>query len=139
MGPALIVLAALLAGCGGDKATEPEVSNKVEVSDQSVSPANRVVVDRVVAIEAGWIVIHEVFEGASGAVLGYAAVTEGTSTNIEVILSRDITHAETLHAMLHVDSGTIGTFEFPGADGPALEAGALVLDPFIAFPSSGEG
>ncbi len=135
-GAAAVLFAAFLWGCGGDSGTEPEITNSVQVDDQTANPANRVIVGEVIALEDGWIVVHEVFEGASGAVLGYAAVSEGTHTNVEVTLSRDVSHGETLHAMLHVDAGTIGAFEFPGADGPALDAGALVLDAFVVFLGS---
>ena len=33
--------------------------------------------------------------------------------------------------MLHIDEGVVGTYEFPGADGPALVDGKPVTPPFM--------
>ena len=39
--------------------------------------------------------------------------------------------------MLHVDAGVVGTYEFPGADVPAQDAGVTVMDPFVVSVAAG--
>jgi hypothetical protein len=49
-------------------------------------------------------------------VLGYTALNPGLNTNINVEIDpANVT--DTLHVMLHYDTGTIGTFEFGETEG----------------------
>ncbi len=101
----------------------------VTVVDQIADPLNTVVVEEVVSVGPGFIVIHADDNGAPGEVLGNTAVTDGTNADVAVTLSRDVVHEETLYAMLHVDEGTVGEYEFPGPDGPARDANGDVITP----------
>jgi hypothetical protein len=108
-----------------------QATPSVTVRDQAVAGGS-VTVERVVAAQNGWIVIHIDNNGAPGAVIGQAAVRAGENTNVSV----PITVAQAtprLYAMLHIDAGTAGTYEFPGADVP--------VSPMIApaFSVSGLG
>jgi len=107
-----------------------KIVSSVEVSDQEVSDAS-VVVDKVVAAEAGWLVIHIYVGGAPGAVLGFTQVSKGENENVVVDLAV-IQFTGELSAMLHVDHGEEGIYEFPGEDAPATEEENVVNVPFQA-------
>ncbi|GAB4560103.1 MAG: hypothetical protein Kow0047_06470 [Anaerolineae bacterium] len=108
----------------------------VAVSDQTVADG-QVVVDRVVSFEPGWIVIHAAAEGRPGPVIGWAAVQPGE--NLDVAVQADQAGVtDTLFAMLHVDRGTLGTYEFPGADGPVRVGEQVVVKPFSVAAAAAE-
>ncbi|MCB9729608.1 MAG: hypothetical protein H6746_14160 [Deltaproteobacteria bacterium] len=116
---------------GGTGPATPDVT----VVDQNVSPANSVVVSMVVSDGPGFIVIHEDDgSGSFGAVIGHTAVADGANTEVRVTLDRDAVNGETLYAMLHTDAGTVGTYEFPGPDGPVMDgSGAVIAPPFVVL------
>jgi glucose/arabinose dehydrogenase len=111
----------------------PEMEPSVTASDQSAVNGT-VSIDQVVAAQAGWIVIHIDANGAPGPVIGYAPVTAGSNSAVAVEI--DLVQATpTLHAMLHVDAGQLGTYEFPGDDGPVRAGEAIVMVPFQLLES----
>ena len=102
----------------------------VVVQDQTIVDS-RVVILKVVSPGPGWIVIHADNSGKPGPVLGWAAVRAGE--NLDVVVALDTKRATpVLYAMLHVDAGVVGTYEFPGADTPTMSMGAMVSPPFKA-------
>lgn len=108
--------------------TEEMITPAVSVLDQEIVDSS-VVVPLVVSDAQGWIVIHTDNEGAPGPVIGFAGVAQGENT--EVVVEIDTAGAtETLYAMLHVDAGTAGEYEFPGDDVPVSVEGQVVLAPF---------
>ncbi len=120
-----LVLAAsmLVAACQPAASSAPvsatlsAVTPAVKVSDQAIANG-QVVVAEVDSSGPGWIVIHAQANGQPGAVIGYTAVKNGANMNVMVTI--DVTKATpVLYAMLHVDVGKVGTYEFPGADVPA--------------------
>lgn len=114
-----------------------DMTPSVSVSDQETS--GKVVIEEVVAAESGWIVIHTESDGAPGPVIGFAQVSEGTNSNVEVEIDLGAA-TENLFAMLHVDAGTAGTYEFPGDDGPVRVDDAVVMMPFrITAADTGMG
>lgn len=77
----------------------------------------RLTIDLVVAVEPGWIVIQAEAAGEAGDILGYAPVEEGENEQVEVII--EASGADPLlRAVLHVDDGSTGEFEYPGPDQP---------------------
>lgn len=83
----------------------------------------------------GWIVIHSEQDGAPGPVLGQTQVSAGTSANVSVTLSGTTNN---LWPMLHVDDGTIGTYEFDGSSGldnPVFVAGTVATTQVATVPS----
>lgn len=107
---------------------QDEMTPSVEVSDQGIENG-RVVIDRVVSDGPGWIVIHIQEDGQPGAIIGYAAVSDGE--NMDVSVEIDVSQAtETLYAMLHDDTGQEGTYEFPDGDPPSQVDGEIVLQSF---------
>ncbi len=109
----------------------------VEVADQKPTDG-KVVIDKVVAEKDGWIVIHIEKDGKPGPIIGYAPVKAGENTQVEVTI--DLEQAtETLFAMLHVDEGQVGTYEFPnGPDVPVKVGDKVVVKPFKLLQGEGE-
>lgn len=114
-----------------DEPTEEAMAtNAVEVEDQELGENDTVVVPSATSDGPGWVVIHAEADGAPGPVIGFAAVSAGENTNVEVELDPDGV-TDTLYAMLHIDAGTEGEYEFPGDDGPARDADDnVVVKPF---------
>ena len=112
----------------------------VTVSDQAPIPSNEVVVDEVVAADAGWMVIHEENDAGDsfGAVIGHAEVSDGINEDVMVSLDRDIVDGETLYAMLHVDDPADGDYTFDPDDNapedpPVASGGDVVVESFSVF------
>jgi len=101
----------------------------VEVSDQDASSGS-ITVDQVAAADPGWIVIHTEADGAPGPIVGYAAVNAGKNSQVEVDIDLEAA-TEKLFAMLHLDAGTLGSYEFPGDDVPVKAGDAVVMAPFM--------
>ena len=115
-----------------------ETTPSVTVNDQEIQDGT-VTVAEVVSDGAGWIVIHADDNGAPGPVIGQAAVSDGTNQNVSVQIDTGAA-TETLYAMLHTDSGEMGTYEFPDADPPVQVDGSVVVQPFstaVSLPESG--
>jgi LPXTG-motif cell wall-anchored protein len=100
----------------------------VTVNDQAIQ-GGTVTVDKVVAAQAGWMVIHAEADGKPGPVVGHSAVAAGENTNVVVEIDTAKATAK-LFAMLHVDAGEMGKYEFPGPDGPVKVDGKVVVVPF---------
>jgi hypothetical protein len=120
----VIVVATALAlyHSAANAATTPAV----EISDQVIQNS-WVVVPKVVAAEPGWIVIHSGGEGNPA--IGAAYVPAGESDNVSVRIDMEKA-TPTMSAMLHVDKGEAGKYEFPGADTPVMNDGKIVNVPF---------
>jgi len=105
----------------------------VEVSDQVVKGD---VVNIASATNPGpsFIVIHADNDGAPGPVIGWAHF-EDQATDLSVEIDTAMA-TPTLYAMLHVDDGEVGVYEFgevEGADGPVIFNDAPVTPAFIAY------
>lgn len=108
--------------------TEPVIP-AVEVMDQEIASGG-VMVPSVIMDVDGWVVIHTTnAEGKPGPVIGYAPVPAGSSSNVKVGIETDQVTPQ-LFAMLHVDAGVAGTYEFPGDDVPVKNGDAIVMKPF---------
>lgn len=141
----LMVGAAMLAaGCASSTATvepldavtpEPteELTASVSVNDQDAADGT-VTISEVNAVQPGWLVVHATRNGGPGPVLGYSPVQVGRNENVQVEI--DLSQATgQLFAMLHLDAGTVGTYEFPGNDAPVFVDDVMVNVPFQAsFP-----
>lgn len=105
------------------------VTAGVGVADQPIEDG-AVTIARVFSEGPGWLVIHADADGGPGPILGFSPVEPGR--NDDVLVEIDVEGAtETLYAMLHVDAGEEGTFEFPGgADGPVIAEGMVITPPF---------
>jgi hypothetical protein len=127
--------ALLLAGCGKSKtaaeattttATAPTVTGTLSASDQP-SDGMTIKVDAVsISGAPGWIAVHTDLEGKPGPVVGKKAIPMGESKDVVITLDKAVT-AGAYWPMLHVDAGTVGTYEFPGADVPVMSGGEIVM------------
>lgn len=107
-----------------------EVTPSVTVEDQAIADDDTVTIASVTAAQDGWLVVHADDDGAPGPDIGQAPVMAGENTDVVVEIDRAMA-TDTLHAMLHVDAGEIGVYEFPGADGPVVDdEGNVVNVPF---------
>ena len=101
----------------------------------SVTAMEQAVVNGTVTIASvymnmpGWVAIHTEVDGKSGPVIGYALLPAGESKDIKVEIDESQTTPK-LFAMLHVDAGIVGTYEFPGDDVPILNDDVIVMIPF---------
>jgi predicted lipoprotein with Yx(FWY)xxD motif len=110
-------------------ATQEALVPSVTVESQPIDNGEVTVAD-VVSNGPGWIVIHAQADGKPGPILGFSPVKDGD--NKDVVVKIDATKATpTLYAMLHIDAGTVGTFEFPnGPDTPVKVDGQVVTPSF---------
>lgn len=109
-----------------------DATDSVTVGDQESDGAS-VTIASVTAAAAGWIVIHLDADGRPGPVLGQSAVEAGENSDVVVALDPPLEEETALWAMLHVDEGVVGEYEFPGPDGPVRDGEMIVMTPFIAM------
>lgn len=119
MAVALIVL----AGCSGttkadaEKSDNPDVwgyvasedAAQLEVSEEQMG-ATELVVDRVLAPEDSWIVVHLDDNGKPGARIGLEAIDKGESTDVRVKLDEVMT--DKVIVAVHADRATDDEFDF---------------------------
>jgi LPXTG-motif cell wall-anchored protein len=103
-----------------------QAKDAVDVSDQPLKNGS-ITVASVTATVDGWIVAHLDEGGAPGKVLGQTAVKAGENKNVAIKLSENVPSGGKLWPMLHIDAGTAGTYEFPGADVPVSVGGNIVM------------
>ncbi len=133
----LALLVFVLAACGtaspeantAEDIKEPAtITPSITVSDQDAA-SGTVTIDSVTSAQLGWMVIHAEADGGPGPVIGYAQVQEGENPNVAVDIDLD-SATDKLFAMLHIDAGTAGAYEFPGDDVPAKVDDSVVVKPF---------
>jgi len=133
MKPAMLILVALLLGWPANSASGSEVVAApgipmVRVTDQPIVN-DFLMIAEVVSDGPGWIVIHADADGKPGPIIGRSAVIDGTNRDVMVaVLSSNAT--DMLYAMLHIDEGNIGIYEFPGPDLPEMVNGAVISPAF---------
>lgn len=105
-------------------------SASITMKDQ-LATNGTLVVERVTIPQAGWIVVYKA--GPDGKLLvspniGRVEIPGGTSREVVVRLAEEVAEGATLWAMLHIDEGVSGTFEFPGGpDSPIVIDGVPVM------------
>src|SRR5215212_3692618 len=120
----MIALFALAPTAGA--APLAQATDTVAAADQAISNGS-IVVAEVNASQDGWIAVHIDQGGKPGAVIGHAAAPKGETKNLAVKLEQDVPVGGKLWPMLHIDAGTIGTYEFPGPDSPVIVNGGVVM------------
>ncbi|PKQ19686.1 MAG: hypothetical protein CVT66_08715 [Actinobacteria bacterium HGW-Actinobacteria-6] len=109
-----------LAGCSKEPAAEEETMGVwgyvasgddalIEVAE-SQPGVDVLVVDRVLAPEDSWLVVHLEVDGMPGERVGLIAVPKGESTSVEIPLE-GVTTPNVIVA-LHADRGVAGEFDF---------------------------
>ncbi|HEX5689213.1 MAG TPA: LPXTG cell wall anchor domain-containing protein, partial [Roseiflexaceae bacterium] len=113
-------------------------SGSVEASDQAIAGGS-ITVAKVTAGQDGWIVAHLDEGGKPGKVIGHSAVKAGDNANVAIALSEDVPAGGKLWPMLHIDAGTIGTYEFPGPDAPVIVGGNIVMKQIAVIAAESGG
>src|SRR5262245_34699471 len=103
-----------------------EAKDAVEVDNQPIKNSS-ITIEEIYASKDGWIVAHLDENGAPGKVLGHTAVKAGETKDVVIKLSEDVPVGGKLWPMLHIDAGTIGTYEFPGPDAPVIVDGNIIM------------
>lgn len=99
----------------------------ITIRPQKLTGGNTVIVTWVSAGVPGWVSIHaDASNRPASPVLGYVAVPRGISNNLAVRLNTSKLTPQ-LWALLHVDKGQIGVFEYPGPDDLVYTAGKNFL------------
>jgi len=93
--------------------------------------------ESVLAEEDGFLVIHTEADGGPGPVIGFAPVSAGLNTDVEVEVDASMVTPR-LWPMLHLDTGEEGVYEFgtvEGADVPVRVNDSVLTFPINAAPS----
>lgn len=98
----------------------PALINDISVDDQAVKSGS-VLVNMVDAMKPGWVAIFTDKNDQPDVLLGYTAVPAGSSADIKITID-SAKATNKMIAMLLLDAGKIGTFEYPGADEPVKNA-----------------
>jgi hypothetical protein len=101
--------------------------NSLLVQDQRLTGGS-VWVDVVMSSGPGWVVIYADENGTPGAVIGQEAVDSGLTADLVVPIDLSAT-TDTVHVMLHEDSGATGVYEFPDGDQPVEVDGQPIVVP----------
>ena len=110
----------------------------LSVRDQALRNGE-VIIGQVIAAQAGWVDIHAEAEqaGNPGPVIGYSPVAVGETTYLRVPVPADKV-TPVLYAVLHLDEGEPGRFEFPGPDTPVQRDGHSIVAPFHLVQSGSQ-
>ncbi|GIV75656.1 MAG: hypothetical protein KatS3mg050_0050 [Litorilinea sp.] len=127
-----LALLLLLAFSGLAMAQDEEYTPDVQVSDMGIVDG-KVIITRATMDGPGWVVIHTDADGSPGPVIGHAPLQEGENLDVAVEIDAEAA-TPLLFAMLHVDEGEVGTYEFPGPDVPARVGDNIVMARFSAAP-----
>jgi hypothetical protein len=114
----------------GSAAAAAQTDAVIQMSSMAMIMGSNLVIDLVKSPEAGWLVIHAMNGDQAGDVLGYTAVPAGESKAVKVKVS---TIPAKMMAMLHVDKGVAGRYEFPGDDAPLMIDGKPVTATFATM------
>jgi hypothetical protein len=98
----------------------PAAINDITVEDQALK-SGTVLINSVDAMKPGWVAIFTDKNDQPDVLLGYAPVPEGSSADLKVTID-SAKATNKMIAMLLLDAGKIGTFEYPGADEPVKNA-----------------
>jgi len=106
----------------------------LSVSDQFVD--STLMIDTVIMSQDGFVVVHaDNGEGAPGEVIGVEPISAAIAYDVEVALDGEVTSV--VFPMLHVDTDTMGEYEFgsvEGADGPVAIDGAVATKAVYTVP-----
>ena len=77
----------------------------------------------------GWMAIHVADGGKPGAVLGHAALEEGTNRGVRVKLDRPLSSSQKLYAVIHAEDPADGKWTFPHGDPPIMRDAESTVEP----------
>jgi LPXTG-motif cell wall-anchored protein len=107
-------------------ASQEDEGDSIDADDQSLVNGT-VTVTEVNATKDGWIAVHLDEGGKPGKVIGHTQIKKGELYGVGVKLEENVPVGGKVWPMLHIDAGTIGTYEFPGPDAPVIVNGNIVM------------
>jgi hypothetical protein len=132
----LLVLAVTVVSLtGAAVAQAAALPNQITVASQELN-SGVVIISSVTAAQNGWVVIYKNANLSDSEIVGYAPVYQGANTNVKVTINTaKVGDLPTLWAVLHVDGGIPGRFEWglrnqPYDDGPVMQNGWYVIASF---------
>ena len=106
--------------------TASTVSGTLDAVDQH-SDGKTITIKAVnITGSSGFVAIHADLSGKPGPVVGHVAIPSGASSDVVVTLDK-ASPTGAYWPMLHLDAGTIGTYEFPGPDVPVKTGADIVM------------
>ncbi len=136
----LVAMGVSVTACDSDSSSAQEETEipLVEANTQGTSDGNQVIISNINSPEAGWVVVHRTNADGNGPqvpeIIGKTQVDAGVNTDVHIQLKEGVANDETLWAMLHEDTGKIGTYEFDGQSGldlPIIFNDKIVMSPFM--------
>ena len=122
-------------------AAQDAATGSLEVADQAIVNDTITIASASIS-QDGFIVIHKA--GPDGKLLvtpnvGVMPISAGDHSDVVVTLTEPVADGAPLWPMLHIDAGTIGTYEFPdGPDVPVMADGAPVVKMITVQASGGD-
>lgn len=117
--------------------TIAQTDPSIEIGDQ-ILRNNSVSVPTVSSPDHAWLVFHKNEQGGPGDVITSIRIeagSRGESAQFPPEPSTSLRAGDTVWAMLHVDRGTPGIYEFPGPDAPMRDrSGRIVMKSFVVLP-----
>ncbi|MCC7437355.1 MAG: hypothetical protein IT211_02545 [Armatimonadetes bacterium] len=110
-----------IAGCDPEPTDPDAIDNGITVTATLTPDNGQLVIPKVTAVAKSWLVIRR--DNGSGAPLMSEIIAKlqlpvGATTNARVTLEGNVSNGERLWAMLHLDNGAEGTFEYTGSGSP---------------------
>ena len=102
------------------------VTGSLDAIDQTTDGKTITIKSVNITGKSGFIAIHSDLSGKPGPVVGHVAIPAGNSSNVVVTLDKP-SPTGAYWPMLHLDAGTIGTYEFPGPDVPVMSGADIVM------------
>ncbi|HIP69868.1 MAG TPA: hypothetical protein EYH05_00555 [Anaerolineae bacterium] len=103
----------------------------ISVADQPLTDDGEITIAGVVSTQPGWAVVYAMDDaGELGPILGTVPVKTGVNKALTLTID-PMQASQTLTAILHVDEGESGEFEYPdGPDEPLQWEGGIIADTF---------
>jgi len=111
-----------------DNMVEDQNPDSIVVKDQSVY-GDTVVISSVTSVKPGWVAIFADDNGKPGTLIGYIGMPIGTSMDLKVPVDPNKL-TDSMIAMLMINVGKEGKFEYPGVDVPAMGKDGVVMGVF---------
>jgi len=110
--------------------------NQIVIRHQDTS-SGQLTIDLVIAARDGFVGIYTDTTAAFSSMVGWTSVRQGRNTNLIVNIDAELAEpCATLWAVLHVDRGTPGHWDWPGVDEPVSQNGQIVMVPFATSPDA---
>lgn len=109
---------------------ETDYNPHIVVSSQAIV-GSQISIDLIEFNEtSGWVAIHnETVNGTIGPTIGHAQLVKGLNFNVLVTIDTKLA-TDNLYAMIHVDTGTQGVWDYPDFDGAMKRNGGTITEKF---------